>query len=66
MKKKKFRRDTCPCHEKEKSSKRSLSVDKFSKPLNNPLVSTNIAYEALFLRYFNFLKISVGKKETKG
>ena len=46
--------------------KGNLSVSESSQPLNNPLVSRKIAYEARFLRYFNFLKISVGKKETKG
>jgi len=44
--------------------KGNLSVSKSSKPLNNPLVSTKIAYEARFLRYFIFLKNSVGKKEN--
>ena len=51
-------------HEKEKNSKGNLSVWESSKPLNNPLVSTKIAYEAQFLRYFIFLKNSVGKKEN--
>ena len=45
--------------------KGNVSVSKSSKPLNNPLVSTKIAYKARFLRYFNFLKNSIGKKETK-
>ena len=52
-------------HEKEKFSKANLSVSESSEPLNNPLVSTKIAYEARFLRYFNFLKNPIGKKETK-
>ena len=43
-------------NEKEKFSKANLSVSESSEPLNNPLVSTKIAYEARFLRYFNFLK----------
>ena len=51
---------------KKKFQKGNVSVWESSKTLNNPLVSTKIAYEAQFLRYFNFLKISVGKKETKG
>ena len=45
--------------------KGNLSVSENSKPLNNPLVSTKIAYEARFPRYYNFLKNSVRKKETK-
>jgi len=45
--------------------KGNLSVSKSSKPLNNPLVSTKIAYEARFLRYFSFLKNSLAKEETK-
>ena len=44
--------------------KGNLSVSESSKPLNNPLVSTKIAYDARFLRYLNLLKNSVGKKET--
>ena len=43
-------------NEKEKISKGNLSVTECLQPLNNPLVSTKIAYEARFLRYFNFLK----------
>ena len=45
--------------------KGNLSVSKSSQPLNNPLVSTKIAYEARFLRYFSFLKNSVAKEERK-
>ena len=45
--------------------KGNLSVSKSSKPLNNPFISTKIAYEDRFPRYYNFLKNSVGKKETK-
>ena len=52
-------------YENEKLLKGNLFVSKGSKPLNNPLVSTKIAYEAQFLRYFNLLKNSIGKKETK-
>ena len=47
-----------------KLEKGNLSVMESSHPLNIPLVSTKIAYEARFLRYFNFLRNSVGKKET--
>jgi len=36
--------------------KGNLSVSKSSKPLNNPLVSTKIAYEARFPRYYNFFE----------
>ena len=49
----------------KKLLKGNLSISGSSEPLNNPLVSTKIAYEARFLRYFNFLKNSIGKKETK-
>ena len=46
--------------------KGNLSVSKSSKPLNNPLVSTKIAYEARFLRYFNFLKKFCWEEENQG
>ena len=39
---------------KKNLMKGNLSVSESSEPLNNPLVSTKIAYEAWFLRYFNF------------
>ena len=50
---------------KKNLMKGNLSVSESSKPLNNPLVSTKIAYEARFLRYFSFLKNSVAKEERK-
>ena len=40
----------------KKIEKGNLTVIESSQPLNNPLVATKIAYEARFLRYFNFLK----------
>ena len=40
----------------KKLLKGNLSVSESSKPLNNPLVSTKIAYEARFPRYYNFLE----------
>ena len=49
----------------KKLLKGNLSVSGSSEPLNNPLVSTKNAYEARFLRYFNFLKNSIKKKDTK-
>ena len=52
-------------HEKEEISKGNLSLWESSEPLKNPLVSMKIAYEARFLRYYNFFKKFVGKKETK-
>ena len=41
-------------YEMKKVLKGNLSVSGSSEPLNNPLVSTKNAYEARFLRYFNF------------
>ena len=52
-------------HEKAKILNGVQPVTESSQPLNNPLPSTKIAYEARFLRYFNFLKNSIAKKETK-
>ena len=49
----------------KKILKGNLIVSESSRPLNNPLVSTKIAYEARFLRYFSFLKNSVAKEERK-
>ena len=49
----------------KKNLKGNLIVSESSRPLNNPLVSTKIAYEARFLRYFSFLKNSLAKEETK-
>ena len=49
----------------KKLLKGNLSVSESSKPLNNPLVSMKIAYEARFPRYFNLFENSVGQKEPK-
>ena len=38
----------------KKLLKGNLSLSGSLEPLNNPLVSTKNAYEARFLRYFNF------------
>ena len=40
-------------YEKSKISKGIRSVTESSQPLNNPLVSMKIAYDARFLRYLN-------------
>ena len=40
----------------KKLLKGNLSVSESSKPLNNPLVSTKIAYDARFPRYYNFFE----------
>ena len=41
---------------KKNLMKGNLSVSESSKPLNNPLVSTKIAYEARFPRYYNLFE----------
>ena len=46
--------------------KGNLSVSKSSKPLNNPLVSTKIAYEAGFPRYFNLFEKFCWAEGTQG
>ena len=52
-------------HEKEEISKGNLSLWESSEPLKKPLVSMKIAYEARFLRYFNFSKILLGRKKNR-
>ena len=46
--------------------KGNLSVSKSSKPLNNPLVSMKIAYEARFPRYFNLFEKFCWAEGTQG
>ena len=50
----------------KKLLKGNLSVSESSKPLNNPLVSMKIAYEARFPRYFNLFEKFCWAEGTQG